>query len=132
MQEELISFDIAKLAKEKGFTLGTVGSHVYNYYQDDGNTGCISWGHLYLDSPAKVPLSLLQKWLRETHNILVDVVAYYDENQLPLTKSNLQKPKGYFVWNYYDESFNEEEAQKFENYDLALEHGLKQGLNLIN
>lgn len=74
MTDQLISFKTAKLAKEKGFTLHTVGSHQYNYYYDEntwryGFIGSIGAGHIYLDNPAAVPQSLLQKWLREEHKI---------------------------------------------------------------
>lgn len=131
MREDLITFQTANLACEKGFTINVVGSHVYNYYKEDGNTGCISSSHLYLDSPVEAPQSVLQKWLRETHNIIVDVVSYYDESDLPLTKINKAKPKGYFAWDYYDEDFSEEKAKKFETYEEALEWGLQNALQLI-
>ena len=59
------------------------------------------------------------RWFRDKYNILLDVVAYYDEIQLPLSKTNLQKPKGYFVWDFYDEDFTEETSTKFEIYEEA-------------
>jgi|SRR6187402_593427 len=142
MQEQLITLETAKLAKEKEFfvetsdfsftahsridrtSLRSVGKKFLPNYEEKYFS---EWNEYYL-FPTQ---SALQKWLREVYNILVDVVAYYDEEQLPLTKNNLQKPKGYFYWDYYDEVFNEEKAVKFETYEEALELGLLQALKLI-
>lgn len=65
------------------------------------------------------------RFFREKYNIILDIVAFYDEHQLPLTYYNPQKPKGYFVWDYYDENFTEEKAIKFESYEEAELEGIK-------
>jgi len=57
MEETLISFETAKLASEKGFDLIT---EVGNFEYEDENS-------IYLAARQ----SLLQKWLREEHNINV-------------------------------------------------------------
>ena len=67
-----IKFETAKLANKLGFSLRILGSHVYNYYKNDGSEGVISWGHLELDSPAKAPICLLQKWIREKYELHCD------------------------------------------------------------
>ena len=134
--ETLIQFKTAELAKEKVYNINTYSNCwvkttdnkiIHNSERDDMN---------YLHDRVTTHLfqpsqSALQKWLREVHNILVDVVAYYDEEQLPLSKSNLQKPKGYFAWDYYSERFNEEEAVKFDVWEDAFEYGLFEALKLI-
>jgi hypothetical protein len=148
MREQLISFKTAKKAKEKGFEIETL--HFYTKpnskmfgIDEKGrsypikNTSkklykCGEQAALNIESVYLAPTqSLLQKWLRDNHNIIIDVVAYYDEKDLPLTKTNKPKPKGYFVWNYYDENFTEEKAIKFSDYEEALEIGLLEALNLI-
>ena len=128
MREQLISFKTAKLAKEKGFSIP--GENIYENEELLCEVEFKNWnnGTLCLSAPTQ---SLLQKWLRDNHNIIIDVVAYYDEKDLPLTKTNKPKPKGYFVWNYYDENFTEEKAIKFSDYEEALEIGLLEALNLI-
>lgn len=77
MRERIINFETSKLAKTCGFVLNTVGSHTYDYYKDNGELGVRSWGHLNLDSPAAVSQSLLQKWLREKHDIEIFVLPSY-------------------------------------------------------
>ena len=121
MYEELIKFETAKLAKDKGFTLATVGSHQYNYFKEDGTTGMVSWGHLNLSSPAEVPQSLLQKWLRDEHDI--KVISDYDINR---TK--------YFYWIIVDNETRGHsgfEMRRFNTWEEALELGLVEGLKLI-
>lgn len=141
MQETLISFETAKLAKEKGFDWivsdayhKNTGELVFTDWEnvesnddilipDDFNTDDESW---LISAPTQ---SLLQKWLREVHNIIVEVVTYYNETDLPLNKPI--KPKGYFAWDYYNENFSEEKAPKFKTYEQALEQGLQEALKLI-
>jgi hypothetical protein len=122
MNEEPIKFETALLAKQFGFTLKTVGSHVYNYYEDDGRDGYISWGHLHTNSPAKVPQSLLQKHLRDNHNIHVEV--------------------GFDVWNKEtytfeilikgNKDYHYDDFVEYNTYEECLEQGLVYALNLIN
>ena len=112
MKEQLISFETAKLAKEKGFALMTVGSHQYNYFEEDGREGGISWGHLNLNNAAQVPQSLLQKWLREEHKIIVSVDINEEEKYfLSITGLGM-----------YGE---------FKDWEQALEKGLQSALKLI-
>jgi hypothetical protein len=130
MEETKVGFETAKLAKEKGFNLNPIQIG-FNYYKPDGerlksgeyNKEFVKYCIPYCTQ------SLLQKWLREVHNIIVEVVAYYDEEQLPLSKP--VKPKGYFAWDYYDDTFTEDKAIKTETYEEALEIGLQEGLKQI-
>ncbi len=93
MIEELISFETAKLAKEKGF-----------------NEQC--------SAPTQ---SLLQKWLREVHNIHVNV-------SYGLTFTF--KINGDLKGNDYVDYSNIEEYWS-RTYEEALEKGLIEGLKLI-
>lgn len=147
MQETLITFETAKLAKENGFSVDSTD----NYFSWEKRIGNVPLGLVHEENN-KLTLkemkkfknnlfpqilyqrpsqSILQKWLRDKFFIQIDVVAYYDEEQLPLHKDNIQKPKGYFFWNYYDEDFSESKAIKFETYEEALELGLQESLKLI-
>ena len=78
MEEELISYETAKLAKEKGFNWPVVSS-----YNDEGDTFCKTKPHdwnikrtaalkknPYCSAPTQ---SLLQKWLREIHNLQINI-----------------------------------------------------------
>ena len=140
MQEQLISFETAKLAKEKGL-LDSFESclnkteYVSAFYSEYGvsfeETEFQLQDCAIQDRYYRPTQSFLKKWLREEHNIFIDVVFFYNEEDLPLTKTNRPKPKGYFVWNYYDEYFSEDKTEKFNNYEDALEVGLINGLKLI-
>jgi hypothetical protein len=63
MEEQLVSFETAKLAKEKNFNWETT-----HFYTIDGMA--ISIDHKYSTFSCIAPTqSLLQKWLREKHEI---------------------------------------------------------------
>jgi hypothetical protein len=64
MKEQLITFKTAKLAKEKGFSLGR---HDYPRYDPSGDFQYINYT-IGISAPTQ---SLLQKWLREKKNIFV-------------------------------------------------------------
>jgi len=116
MREQLISLETANLAKVLGFTISTVGSHVYCNYRSDGTTGDLSATHLHLDDAAAVPQSLLQKWLRETHKLNLNVHWHgkYD-----------------FVIKFEPERIVNERVNLYEQYEDALEEGLKASLKLL-
>lgn len=124
MQEKLISFETAKLAEEKNCTLRTFGGHPYNYYNKDGSKGNSQWAHINRDEPACVPQSLLQKWLRETHDIHIEIK--YETN-------------GYYLFKLVDCQDYDDikwltafENQSQDTYELALEFALQEALKLIN
>ena len=80
LEEKLISFETAKLAKKKGFNVHC------RWYFDDENGDLYenedfpynSWnGSLF--APTQ---SLLQKWLREVHSIHIEVLPRYQPKKL--------------------------------------------------
>ena len=102
MKEHLITFETAKLAKEKEF----------DWHDDD-----TIWINESMDkdSVATHPAptqSLLQKWLREVCNIFVSIDVNYN-------------CRIYLEDELIDESF------KFHSYEQALEKGLQEALKLI-
>ena len=80
MEEQLITFETAKLAKEKGFSINTTeyweyqasGPERYKFITED------SPGATWVNDDLKNRIcistqSLLQKWLREKHNIHIRI-----------------------------------------------------------
>jgi len=138
MGEQEITFKTAVLAKERGFTLQNIGSHVYNYYQSDGSDGNISWGHLHLNDPAKAPQYLLQQWLNLSHKLFVSVIPTIIE----YNKKPDEIKWSYRIYNLEEflikgKSFGLIESGVIcpntynETYEEALEDGLKEALKLI-
>lgn len=151
MTEQLISFETAELAKEKGFefiwedyeseSLELGRFRWCSFYKDpnkiealpinwlDTNHSAEQWGELGIDCPTQ---SLLQRWLREEHDIYVHCrhdlnpnftgILYY--TNWGFIKST-DKNKAYSHHGGYDE-FNE-----WTKYEDALEFGLKEALKLI-
>ena len=134
MEEQLISFDTAKLAKEKGFNIPTI-----SYYSPKGrseesegymterlessnwNDGQGSYPTHAKDVECSAPTqSLLQKWIREVHNISIKIDDFYTNGKLRFDFSVSElgsqddNPKGIF-----------------EIYEEALEMALFEALKLI-
>ncbi len=112
MKEQVISFETAKLAKEKGFDNDSDGY----YGMMNGHFKCVD-GQETCDAPTQ---SLLQKWLREVHSLSVKIDDY-------ITNSRVR----------YDYSVSDLGSQEdnpigvFETYEEALEQGLQEALSLI-
>jgi hypothetical protein len=122
MKDTLISFETAKLAKEKGFNwkvnnyfqLKTISGGVFEEYLEDSNQDINS------DFPqnalfSRPSQSLLQKWLREKHNIEVYIIPWIYNNKTVYD----------FFVNY------EGESRAYSTYELALETSLIEGLKHI-
>ena len=80
MQEQLVLYETAKLAKEKGFDW-----KVSLHYESNGNrfidkVEC-NFNNVELICSAPTQ-SLLQKWLREVHNIHIEVLPRYQPKKL--------------------------------------------------
>lgn len=132
MEEALISFNIAKLAKEKGY-------NITNYLSYDENTGIMlpkspgypGWHCYSLEGVCPAPTqSLLQKWLRKKHNIFLTVTCdgrnKYDYHgyDVDITKSRYETDEypGFEIGS---------EKCRFTTYEEALEIGLLEALKLI-
>ena len=130
MKDELISFETAKLAKEKGFDECVLN----HYYDRENSTSSASKYEMFMDDVKNSEMepieysaptqSLLQKWIRELHGINVEVKTY---------------AFGYWVchhnafldgadkrWNV-----NNELSFQFKTYEESLEKGLIESLKLI-
>lgn len=117
MKDELITFKTAVLAKEKGFNevcqksyIGTpaVQTSDINHKNTD-----------YIHRCSAPTQSLLQRWLREVHNIFVS--CSYDHIKCDGT---------YFIW-YGVMAKSCDSEHGFKSYEEALEAGLQEALKLI-
>lgn len=124
MQEQLISFETANLAQEKGFNISTK----YGFYYDGEETYFdISYPDIIILRPTQ---SLLQRWLREVHSIEISVRAIKWENTELKTGLVLDSyeyemyplKKPYYIYH---------KVPKFKTYELALEEALQEALKLI-
>jgi len=122
MQEQLITFETAKLAKEKGFN--SVGSP---YYDNRGNKDGYTPQALLTKDFIKgatfekthaVRQSILQKWIREVHglHIIIDCTANSGDYRVCVFK--IQGGEYYNIDN------------RFTTYEDALETGLQEALKL--
>tara|TARA_R110001632_G_scaffold40980_1_gene102808 strand:+ start:1467 stop:1871 length:405 start_codon:yes stop_codon:yes gene_type:complete len=134
MKEQLITFDTAKLAKEKGFENKTPHKLRRDYYNHLGeiNGDVTEYIKAYvankglekyntIDAPSQ---SLLQKWLREEHKINVE------SNYLP----NIQKYSCLYIPMRGKACISDRKyvsKLKFDTYEEALEEGLQEALKLI-
>lgn len=131
MNDTLVSFNTAKLAKEKGFDLlcdnvcFEDGTHrKLNYYEGDGdgyekNTSISEYDEYVCTKPTQ---SLLQKWFREHHNI--DIIS------IPVRWTGHEEIA---YWTYAIKSIQPvgKELYKYNTYEEALEIGLEKALNII-
>lgn len=146
MKEQLISFETAKLAKDKNFS-GNMGWNEYYYdekhdnelihgsdksYPTDLNFNNMGeetleqkefskWEKTLIKAPTQ---SLLQKWLREKHDIYIS--SYIDPfagdfwYTIVLFKKGKDKA-----------TINEDSKTNFNDYEEALEKALYEALKLI-
>ena len=128
MSEQRISFETAKLAKEIGFIL----NYPTACYTDDGQlwisenllseriTGKPK-PLLIFNAPTQ---SLLQKWLREKHNIHIEIDLDTDD------RFYILKPYKYVV-DIYQDVDHKFIKELIDSYEEALEIGLQEALKLI-
>lgn len=128
MKDTLVTFETAKLAKERGFN--ELCRHIYptltfNSYEED-KAKTFYYGELYeytlLDSDNPIfyapTQSLLQMWLRIKYNILVFAIFDDEINEY-----------GYHIWDKV--SYSSIIIIRNSSYEDALEAGLQQALKLI-
>lgn len=139
MKEQLISFETAKLAKEQGFYIMCEhGFAFHNESQDEDEKW--SWWiwlsdhyekHLRDESQGVIlygrpTQSLLQKWLREEHIIVVNAYANasgycWEMHYTPVRGGSHVADSGYTGSN---------ESGNWDTYEEALEKGLQEALKL--
>lgn len=131
MTEQLVSFETAKLAKEKGFVQhfdGPLKCMLMMYHIEDkilkpqGVVG--SFNDKYYYAPTQ---SLLQKWIRENHFlhiVLIPTITCDMTFKIVDIQCNpeheIERPP-----------YKNVDAFDYRDYESALEAGLKEALNLI-
>ena len=121
--EDYVSFEIAKLLKEKGFDVPCDSYYIYfesNVTLYKGHLPEFSDSNInhnkYDDRISRPSQSLALKWLREVHNIYIDILTY-------TTGKNIQ-----FRWVGYEKGrlFSQEEGKTiyFDSYEQAVEAAL--------
>lgn len=144
MKDQLISFETAKLAKEKGFYI--INSDILNWYHNNGekagdfdfrlmNTKITDYQtHEGILAPTQ---SLLQKWLREKHNLFITIEQ--DFEPIPFTEpinkrgDRLMQHSGkyFLIVRTPNEGLSTPNSHIGKTYEEALEVGLIRALNLI-
>ena len=138
MDEQLISFKTAELAKDKGFSVSVINYYDKNkhctYSEDyqterlaesNWNNGNGSYPTLSKEVLCSAPTqSLLQKWLREVHNIYIEIEHWHNE------KEGFIKC-GYKVYTKHENTGPYIYNNKIITYEEALEKGLQEALKLI-
>ncbi len=137
MKEQLITFETAKLAKEKGFPQikdlpinSGMDYWEYGAKAKDPQWLINGYGEASTETPISAPTqSLLQKWFREEKVFYAEANHANDENYKILGTS------GYFYTVSDDETLYKDSVvqgiQLFKTYEEALEEGLKETLKLI-
>ena len=124
IHEEIVTFEVAKLAKEKNFPLQKVikqdgRAFFYELPQSHPDwPNCDAW---YLPTQ-----SLLQRWLREEKYLFVDIGMAFNGYYYQIVRTDKFEE---CIGTQISERFN---FNKFDTYELALEDALKYALeNLV-
>ena len=119
MEEQLVSFETAKLANEKGFFEWT--QHRYNKKGLFNESK--SWS---ISAPTQ---SLLQKWLREVHNLHIEILPFFQDSlfgyNVCVYKTQRERIE------YELNEINNPIHCDYKTYEEALEEGLQEALKLI-
>ena len=121
MEDTLITFETAKLAKEKGFEFKIVWEYILGFKNNHERDK-------YLPTQ-----SLLAKWLREKYDIEINITRMPPEViKSSFNKGNKRiKKYNMWVWNLNGNPRIENSSLFFDNYEEALEAGLQEALKLI-
>ena len=134
IEEEYISFETAKLAKEKEFDEEFENMHVWNNFKgeilEDVSGYNMKNSHLGKNSYSAPTQSLLARWLREKHKLFIEVTVDF----IRLIREG-DSTKYYPIYYYKivnlknaDYTNNKEE---FRFYEEAMEAGLQDALKLL-
>jgi hypothetical protein len=117
MEEKLIEFETAKIAKARGFNVvceNYFSEHFTGDIQENNQSGFRNWNKEYENSFSRPTQSLLQKWFREIHNLDVEPEKYQHNEDGRYYKCR--------VWG--EEFENVGYVTGFDSYEEALEEGL--------
>ncbi len=155
MKEQIISFETAKLAKEKGFYIPTYTAYINGKFHENENEpngydgydlaskenwnrkgwtftkngeGCYGCqgSPKYFEAYTVTTQSLLQKWLREVHNIhiQIQVLGQFVDGTNKFYCQVVEFGENKWVSKYVS-------SKLIYTYEQALEKGLQEALKLI-
>lgn len=134
MEDTIVSYETAVLAKEKGFDIYTqkVFVETLEHTLEMGRGGDCTfpykaprvldsgkfdkWDIVHCKAPTQ---SLLQKWLREKHFVVVSICPTFNNGDMQFYYSEVGNDEGEYC------------SKDFKTYEDALEQGLKESLKLI-
>ena len=152
MEDTLITFETAKLAKQKGFKeMCFAAFHKNNRNDGYFESGIISQSEYfrfpkmsngdkiavlqkdYIHTILRPTQSLLQKWIREVHNIEILINRIPPEAVLASKNNgkNILNNYSYYVWSLNNNPRIANKGSFKNTYEEALEIGLQEALKLI-
>ena len=143
MEDTRITFETAKLAKEKGFPQEPNRLKIpYYNYKGEFKGDVKDWLRKYLrkedtsdvESVSAPTQSLLAKWLREKYDIEINITRMPPEViKSSFNKGNKRiKKYNMWVWSLNGNPRIENPSLFLDNYEEAYEIGLQEALKLIN
>lgn len=131
IHEEICTYEVCKLAKEKGFNVQTFGWYDYSGEYHKGLIPhelheCPRYKEYY--APTQ---SLLQRWLREEKGIQIYIDSYLDfDDETFVYEWQIANKENFDNGGFEIHIYNSEEF--YSTYELALEDALKYALeNLV-
>ena len=126
MKENIVTFQVAKLAKEKGFNwkvinyfkLSTISNPLIEDECRPQNINSLQSNSIF----SRPTQSLLAKWLREEHHLIVTVAYQYEYDSTPYS---------YWIYKENNSSPLNQWVNDLNSYEEALEFGLQEALKLI-
>ena len=122
IKEQFVEFETAKLLKEKGFD-----ELCFAYYEDDGtfrkSRSCIAirnMSNLYFFGSAAPTQCLTIRWLREVHNLSVEV----NRTACGYIGAVVAIPSGTDIV-FLDEDGDDKETGQYTTWEKAAEAGIK-------
>ena len=129
MKEQLINFETAKLAKEKGVKLDINGLYWEDGSYDSGENALVY--EEFQDVMSAPTQSLLQKWLRDVHKISVCVDFRHSETNKIEGINSVYYDVNIYTLSQGDAFKTIKLSQINDSYEEALEIGLQEALKLI-
>lgn len=127
--EDYVSFETAKLLKEKGFDIYVRSYYEKNEYKtkEEFSTNNALWNWSISSFRYSAPtLQMAMKWLREVHHCVICItpLAFYC--------GEIVSKWGYCIWADDNTEVDEESSPRLESYEEACEAAIKYCLeNLI-
>ena len=126
MDEDYVSFETAKLLKEKGLLVSLINIEdwLFSMYDTEGK---IRYGCFSTDWYPRITLQMACKWLREVHNIYISIQPDFPSEE------NYKMFWCWFASTIHKNCINSKAYQCYiETYEQALESAIKYSLeNLI-